>query len=1100
MWRAVQSCPVAGHAAQPTTGPLAAAGAELVLAACGDDDDTAPATTGAPPGTVSDGDDRRHPGRHRCRRGHHDRLRRPELDEAVSASSGEVDIEALAGLRPDVIVTSALGNPILQGCTGETTQELAGQVAPFIAMDSGADVVTGIARTEEPAAFLGADLAAAGPQEDRRVRRRRHVERDPGRRRGRGRHRVELAAVVAPRRVRPHVPAPAGHAARRRRHRRRRRPGGHRPHVPSPRAGRLLGHAARHRARGAAIRDREITSRELLELYLDRIERLDPPSTPSSRSPSTGRRAEADAADARTPRAGPLPPLHGLPITIKDAIETAGIRSTGGAIELTDHVPAHDAPAVARLKAAGAIVFGKTNLPRWSGDVQSFNEIFGTTNNPWDVTRVPGGSSGGPAAAVAAGFTSFELGTDIGGSVRIPSHCCGTFGLKPSYGVDPAARLPRQRRRRHDRRRHQRVRSDGPQRRRPRPAAVRARRTGAGPRRPAWRLELPAPRVHRARRAPRRRLARRPGDAERPGDARPCSAPPSTGSRTPAPDVDEVRPPVDPQRRSTCSCASSARRSSVSNAGVRRRRSPARTTRGCTRDRDRARAAGHVGRVVPDYDALLTPGAVHDRVPHTQDGNFLTRELTVAGEPRPYLVGRLVDRHVRRARPAGRRPARRPHGRRAAGRHPGRHAVPARPRRRAPRRPASPTSPAATRSRPASDSSSSRGAGRTAVGNGIGVRCGRCTEGVADRSDRARRAWVAEAVRRIEADANRSADTHLIRFPLPATPGVDLYLKDESTHATGSLKHRLARSLFLYALCNGWLVEGTHGRRGVERVDGGLRGLLRPSPRPATSSPSCRRARRPEKIALIERQAAAATSSTTPAHVYARPQRLAAELGGHYIDQFTHAERATDWRGNNNIAESIFEQMRSSATRCRTWIVVGAGTGGTSATIGRYVRYRGHHDPAVRARPRELGVLHGWCDVDPPRTPTVRSRIEGIGRPRVEPSFVGQVIDRMIAVPDARLGRRHARERAPSLGRRVGAVDGHEPVGRVRARRRDARRRASGSIVTLVCDGGERYAHTTTTTPGWRPRAGTSPRPACTIRASSPATPGLPSPRDVTPS
>ena len=100
-------------------------------------------------------------------------------------------------------------------------------------------------------------------------------------------------------------------------------------------------------------------------------------------------------------------------------------------------MPAHDAPAVARLKAAGAVVFGKTNLPRWSGDVQSFNEIFGTTNNPWDVTRIPGGSSGGPAAAVAAGFTSFELGTDIGGSVRIPSHCCGTFGLKPSYGVVP---------------------------------------------------------------------------------------------------------------------------------------------------------------------------------------------------------------------------------------------------------------------------------------------------------------------------------------------------------------------------------------------------------------------------------------------------------------------------------------------------------------------------------------------------------------------------------------------------------------------------------------------------------------------------------------
>jgi len=147
--------------------------------------------------------------------------------------------------------------------------------------------------------------------------------------------------------------------------------------------------------------------------------------------------AEADAADARTARGAELPPLHGLPTTIKDAIETEGIRSTGGAVELRDHVPAADAPAVARLRDAGAIVFGKTNLPRWSGDMQSYNEIFGTTNNPWDHSRIPGGSSGGAAAAVAAGLTSFELGTDIGGSVRLPSHCCGTFALKPTFGVVP---------------------------------------------------------------------------------------------------------------------------------------------------------------------------------------------------------------------------------------------------------------------------------------------------------------------------------------------------------------------------------------------------------------------------------------------------------------------------------------------------------------------------------------------------------------------------------------------------------------------------------------------------------------------------------------
>ena len=185
----------------------------------------------------------------------------------------------------------------------------------------------------------------------------------------------------------------------------------------------------------AAIREGEITSRELLETFASRIDRLNGSINAVVTLDLDGARVEADRADADAKDGRWRGPLHGLPITIKDAIEVAGIRSTGGATELRDHVPSMDAPAVARLKGAGAIVFGKTNVPRWSGDLQTYNEIFGTTNNPWNVDHVPGGSSGGPAAAVAAGFTAFELGTDIGGSVRIPSHCCGTFGLKPSYGV-----------------------------------------------------------------------------------------------------------------------------------------------------------------------------------------------------------------------------------------------------------------------------------------------------------------------------------------------------------------------------------------------------------------------------------------------------------------------------------------------------------------------------------------------------------------------------------------------------------------------------------------------------------------------------------------
>jgi len=187
----------------------------------------------------------------------------------------------------------------------------------------------------------------------------------------------------------------------------------------------------------AAIASKQISSRELLDLYLDRIERLNGSINAVVTLDADRARQHAKDADDALARGERRGPLHGLPVTIKDAIEVEGVRSTGGAVELTDHVPAHDAPAVARLKAAGAIVFGKTNLPRWSGDLQSYNEIFGTTNNPWATDRVPGGSSGGAAAATAAGFTSFELGTDIGGSVRIPSHCCGVFGLKPSFGLVP---------------------------------------------------------------------------------------------------------------------------------------------------------------------------------------------------------------------------------------------------------------------------------------------------------------------------------------------------------------------------------------------------------------------------------------------------------------------------------------------------------------------------------------------------------------------------------------------------------------------------------------------------------------------------------------
>lgn len=188
----------------------------------------------------------------------------------------------------------------------------------------------------------------------------------------------------------------------------------------------------------AAIRAGEMTSSELLERIIARIERINPDLNAVITKEFDKARESAAAADEALARGDTVGPLHGLPVTIKDALQTRGIRSTGGAIELQENVPEDDAPTVKAVKDAGAIVIGKTNLPRWSADIQAFNEMFGTTVNPWNKDSVPGGSSGGAAAAVAAGLTAFEIGTDIGGSIRFPSAFCGVFGHKPSFGIVPS--------------------------------------------------------------------------------------------------------------------------------------------------------------------------------------------------------------------------------------------------------------------------------------------------------------------------------------------------------------------------------------------------------------------------------------------------------------------------------------------------------------------------------------------------------------------------------------------------------------------------------------------------------------------------------------
>jgi cysteine synthase len=331
---------------------------------------------------------------------------------------------------------------------------------------------------------------------------------------------------------------------------------------------------------------------------------------------------------------------------------------------------------------------------------------------------------------------------------------------------------------------------------------------------------------------------------------------------------------------------------------------------------------------------------------------------------------------------------------------------------------------------------------------------------VADRGGS--RHWANNAVRLIEADARRSADTHLVRYPLPSSwcDGADvaLYLKDETTHITGSLKHRLARSLFLYALCNGWIdqdttvVEASSGSTAVsEAYFAAMLGLPFIAVMPATTSPS--------KIALIEAQGGRCHFVDRSSEVYAEAERLARETGGHYLDQFTNAERATDWRGNNNIAESIFQQMRDETHPIPTWIVVGAGTGGTSATIGRYLRYRRLETRLCVVDPENSAFFPSYAQGRPDIVTGASSRIEGIGRPRVEPSFLPNVVDRMVQVPDS-ASIAAARHVSTVLGRRVGPSTGTNAWGAFGLLAEMVANGDSGSVVTLLADSGDRYRDT----------------------------------------
>lgn len=318
--------------------------------------------------------------------------------------------------------------------------------------------------------------------------------------------------------------------------------------------------------------------------------------------------------------------------------------------------------------------------------------------------------------------------------------------------------------------------------------------------------------------------------------------------------------------------------------------------------------------------------------------------------------------------------------------------------------------------------------------------------------------WVNHAISEINADFLRSADTHLIRLSLPAFPGIYLYLKDESTHPTGSLKHRLARSLFLYGLCNGWIKEGTpiiEASSGSTAVSEAYFARLLGLPFIAVM-PACTAKRKVEQIAFYGGRCHFVESAC---EIYDASEMLAKELNGHYMDQFTCAERATDWRGNNNIADSIFRQMASEPYPVPDYVVMSAGTGGTSATIGRYLRYQGHSTQLMVVDPQNSVFFDYWQSRDASLKSPVGSKIEGIGRPRVEPSFIPTVIDDMLRVPDAAsVATSHWLETV--LGRKVGASTGTNVWGALQlaARMRDEGRK--GAIVTLLCDSGERYLET----------------------------------------
>jgi len=410
----------------------------------------------------------------------------------------------------------------------------------------------------------------------------------------------------------------------------------------------------------ARLRARELSASELLEAAIARIEALDGRLNAVIARDFERARERARAADAELAAGGGEGrPLLGLPVTIKDALETAGLVTTCGAPELAGHVPASDADAVARYLDAGAIVIGKTNVPLYAGDGQTFNAIHGTTHNPWDLARSPGGSSGGAAAALAAGFTPLEIGSDIGGSIRNPSHFCGVFGHKPTWGIvsdrghipGPPGQLA-----------ETDLNAVGPMARSAGDLAL-ALGLLAGPRptneRGGWRLELPPPRATSPRGL---RVAAWLDDPFSPVEAE-CRAPLEAAAReleragakvdrAARPEIDFARayetylqllapiiaagfPPsvIELMTRAAAGLA----HDDQSDRARQIRGSLLSHREWIARDEERQRMAAAWRRFFDDFDLVLLPVHPTTALPHDHRPDFHARRMTVNGEQRPYL-------------------------------------------------------------------------------------------------------------------------------------------------------------------------------------------------------------------------------------------------------------------------------------------------------------------------------------------------------------------------------------------------------------------------------------------------------------------------------